>query len=190
MHLLGRREEAVAAYQEALKLIDYQVDAHAGLALALAELGREDEALTHFAQGDRFGSLPGNALIRYAELLEKRERYADAIEGYRRGLLQIQEPAPAILNRVAWLLATCPDVALRDCELATEIAEENCRRTNNRHPVALDTLAAAYAECGRYQDAITAVSQAIDIARENGNLEAITSFQTRLRQYQRLLSNK
>ena len=60
---------------------------------------------------------------------------------------------PNLLNSWAWQLATCPDAKYRDGSLAVELA------TKTKH---LDTLAAAYAETGRFDEAVATQRRAIE----------------------------
>jgi len=66
---------------------------------------------------------------------------------------------PACENCLAWLLATCPDANLRDGQQALSIATRVVQQ--NRSAANLDTLAAAYAETGRFSDAVHVQEQAI-----------------------------
>lgn len=63
---------------------------------------------------------------------------------------------PAI-NNFAWLLATCPDDALRDGPRAVALLAPAVDRSVQM----LDTMAAAYAEAGRYDEAVEWQRQAI-----------------------------
>lgn len=58
------------------------------------------------------------------------------------------------LNSYAWLLATCPDPAVRNGKRAVEVATRAAEVTQWKHVVVLDTLAAAYAEAGNMPEAV------------------------------------
>jgi Flp pilus assembly protein TadD len=58
------------------------------------------------------------------------------------------------LNNLAWLLATCPDADTRDGTRAVEIATKACQLTSWQNAADVDTLAAAYAETGDFDNAI------------------------------------
>lgn len=193
LRLQGRPTEAIAIYEEALAVDPTLGGAYAGLADLLIEMDQIDTAIGYYRSAvdlaDDSGYVQyrtGPLLIRLGDALARRGSYEEAIEQYRQGLWRA-DPEPAALNRIAWLLATCPVVELRDCEQAIEIAERLCRTTSHRQPVALDTLAAAYAECGRLAEAVTWVQRAIDLALAEDDSSAVGSFRSRLRIYEHRL---
>ena len=186
-HEQGRAADAVAMFEKALAIDPTSSKVRGNLADVLADVGRLDEAINQYRQAVDLADAPGPLLIRLGDALARRGAYREAIEAYRLGLWQV-EPDPETLNRVAWLLATCPVVELRDCRRAIEIAEHLCSITDYGHPVALDTLAAAYAECGRWAEAVTWVERAIDLALANNDLETADSLRPRLEIYKDKLS--
>jgi Flp pilus assembly protein TadD len=58
-------------------------------------------------------------------------------------------------------LATCPEDRLRNGAKAVELAKRVCQATAYKNAAALDVLAAACAETGRFPDAISAVTAAL-----------------------------
>lgn len=89
--------------------------------------------------------------------------------------------AVACHNSLAWLLATCPDIKCRDGRQALELAKDLVKiRPNAYH---LGTLAAAYAEVGKFGDAINAINTAIIMLKENGTKEELAEFEKQLDSY-------
>ena len=76
-------------------------------------------------------------------------------------------------NRLAWTLATSPQAEMRDASLAVQMAELVCARTQYRNSVFVGTLAAAYAEAGRFDDAIASAQKACALATESGQAELL-----------------
>ncbi len=187
LHRRAHTPEAISVFEEALTIDPTSPDVHGALADAFAESDRIDEAIDHYREAIGLADEPGPLLIRLGDALVQRGDYEKAIERYRQGLWLIK-PEPAALNRIAWLLATCPVVELRDCERAIEIAEHVCRLTDYRNPVSMDTLAAAYAECGRWAEAVTWVRRAIDTALAGNDRAEADSFRPRLKTYEEYLS--
>ena len=91
--------------------------------------------------------------------------YAKAIEDYEKAI-EWQPTGTEAHNNLGWLLATCPDKKYRNGELAIEEAELTCELLEWKEPNALDTLAAAHACAGQFEDAIRWQIKAIDLAPE------------------------
>ena len=113
--------------------------------------------------------VPDDANIRAqrATVLDALNRPREAVEQYREAL-RLQPDWPSAMNNLAWLLATCADPALRDGAEAVRLAERACELTGRREAFLIGTLGAAYAEAGRFVDAIRAAEQAIAIAEAAG----------------------
>lgn len=85
---------------------------------------------------------------------------------------------------LAWILATHPDASVRDGARAVQLAQEACKRTNYRDPILLDAMAAAYAETGRFQEAIQIGRTAIEITRQQKQEQQLHLLRNRLQLYQ------
>jgi len=85
-------------------------------------------------------------------------------------------------NGFAWQLAVTPDPLLRDGAQAVAIMEALTADPAERRPAFLDTLAAAYAEAGRFEDAERAQAEAI-AAIPPGNERSVQAFDERLTLY-------
>jgi cytochrome c-type biogenesis protein CcmH/NrfG len=105
--------------------------------------------------------------VEMAEILNAKEKFQDAAEHYL-AALKLKPEAPEILNNLAWLLATCTDKKVRDGSRAIEYARHACELTQFEQTVCLGTLAAAYAEAGKFDDAIATAQRACDQAAKNG----------------------
>ena len=78
-----------------------------------------------------------------------REKPGEAIPYYREALSQ-KPDTPELLNNLAWILAAYPDPSLRKWLEAVEFGERACKLTEYETPMLVGTLAAAYAEAGRF----------------------------------------
>ena len=94
-----------------------------------------------------------------------RSRTAEAIVQWREAL-RIQPNHLLALNRTAHVLATNPDAAVRNGSEAAALAGRAVQLSGGRDPVFLDTLAAAYAESGRFPEAVQTARQALEIATQ------------------------
>jgi Flp pilus assembly protein TadD len=70
---------------------------------------------------------------------------------------------------LAWVLATWPDESTRDGAKAVQLAEDVARRAGHPNAIVSRTLAAAYAEIGRFGDAIQTAERALQVAKATGN---------------------
>jgi peptidoglycan/LPS O-acetylase OafA/YrhL len=100
--------------------------------------------------------------------------------------IQLMPVEPAANNNLAWTLATDPEPQKRNGNRAVELAEDACRQTQYKQAIMVGTLAAAYAEAGRFEDAISAAQNACALAAQNGetnllqrNLELLARYQDR-----------
>jgi hypothetical protein len=78
------------------------------------------------------------------------------------------------MNNLAWDLATNPDAKKRNGTKAIELALRACSATQYKQAIFIGTLAAAYAEAGRFEDAIKTAAQAQSLAAAEGQKELAT----------------
>jgi Flp pilus assembly protein TadD len=97
--------------------------------------------------------------------------------------LRLKPGWPSAANNLAWILATHPDSTIRNGTRAVELANEACRATNHAVPEVLLTYAAALAEVGRFDEAVTVVRDAIAIAKRSDNLGLGARAQSQLERY-------
>ncbi len=81
---------------------------------------------------------------------------------------------PEALQHLAWIAATDAQPDLRNGGQAVELAAHACELTGQKRPSMLLTLAAAYAEAGRFAEALAAVGKADDLAKAQGQKEIET----------------
>src|SRR6185369_2680272 len=105
------------------------------------------EKLLKLAPGD-YRALLGAASALYAagELEKAQGIYGELIQRYP------NEAQP--FNDFAWMLATGTKDSVRNGQRALELADQACKMTEYKNPGYLDTLAAAFAEKGEFNDAI------------------------------------
>jgi hypothetical protein len=97
---------------------------------------------------------------------------ADAINHYQR-VLTLDTNSVFALNNLALLLATDSDPRLRDGNAAVDLAGRACQLTQFKEAVPIYTLAAAYAEAGRFTDAVATAQKASAVALANGQKEIV-----------------
>jgi tetratricopeptide (TPR) repeat protein len=157
-YLLGRPEKAIADFDAFLKLAPAGTRPQAGVperweglvnrGLVLAEQGQFEEALADLNEAVEVVPVRFIARTNRGFTYELMGEYDKAIADYRDNYHMLAR------NNLAWLLATCPDERFRGTTEAVETAGSLCQATRNREGMFLDTLAAAYAEAGRFDDAV------------------------------------
>jgi hypothetical protein len=90
---------------------------------------------------------------------------------------------PETLNNLAWRLATSPDAKVRDGARAVQLAERACKLTSNKTTIYLGTLAATYAEAGRFDEAMATAQKACDLAAQHGETNLLQKNQKLLELY-------
>jgi Flp pilus assembly protein TadD len=88
------------------------------------------------------------------------------------------------LNNLAWIRATSEDARLRDGPEAVRLAQRACQLAGQRETNALRTLAAAYAEAGRFAEAVQTARQALELARQQNKLSLAESMRAGIRLYE------
>jgi tetratricopeptide (TPR) repeat protein len=163
----GQTDEAMVHYEEAIKLQPGYADAYFNRGNILFAEGRIDEAMVDWektlqlqpSDADAHTCL-GNALLRRGSLRE-------AISHYETAMGLAPQDFHSRIN-IAWVLATSPDASIRDGIKAVEFAQRALELSGGQNPKFLRTLAAAYAESGRFSEAITTAKQARVIATLQG----------------------
>jgi tetratricopeptide (TPR) repeat protein len=170
----GDVDGAIDHYLACLALLPDQAEAQYNVASALLRRGRIDEALVHFQKTIDLNPQNANAHANFGSALLAKGSIRDAISEYRKSL-QLSPENVAAQTNLAWLLATSSDPSARNGAEAVELAEEASRSSGGTRPVIQRTLAAAYAEAGRFDEARAAARQALEAADSQGN-SALSGF--------------
>lgn len=180
---LGRFDQAILLYQHWVQLAPHQVRPVASLGRALLRSGRFEQALASFESGLRLDPEVPALYAGRAEALDRLGRWDAAVAAYDEALRR--DPGlSGVANNLAWILAVSPDPALRDPPRAIRLAE-SAVAGNPGDPARLDTLAAAYAAAGRFDDAIRTGKRAVELAERIGAAPVAEQAQQRLSLYEK-----
>jgi tetratricopeptide (TPR) repeat protein len=176
----GKYAEAEAEYSNTLQL--RPDDATARKALAVVTLKAESENnLSNLYSALKVLPTP-ETHAQIAAIRTMQGQFQDAVGHYIEAL-RLSPDSPDILNNLAWLLTTCPDARVRDGAQAVKDAERACELTDYRKTAMVGTLAAAYAEAGRFDDAISTAEKACALASESGDPDLLKKNQDLLALY-------
>jgi len=176
-------DEAVAHFQKALQIQPANWLAHGNLARVLFyQLGRADEAMAQCQQALEIRPGFAQAHLTLGDILLQKGQDAGALTHYQKAL-QIEPDSPAILNDMSWILATSPDANLRNGEQAVRYAKRACELTKDNDPACVNGEAAAYAEAGRFDEAVAAAQRACALASQGRQLDVLEETRKELALY-------
>jgi protein O-mannosyl-transferase len=161
----GQADEAIAHFQQALQTEPEFATARTGLADAYLQAGQPDKAAAELSELLRAQPNDPAAHCHLAALLNAQGKVREAIQHYR-AALQAQADSPEALNNLAWILAAAPEPGLRNGAEAVTLAERACQLTDSKQATLVGTLAAAYAQAGRFTEAVTTAERAARLAEQ------------------------
>jgi tetratricopeptide (TPR) repeat protein len=105
-----------------------------------------------------------------------------SVEHYQEAIALAPED-PDLANELAWILATAADESVRDPDAAIRLLRHAVAGEGQPNPSHLDSLAAAYAAAGRFEDAVTMASRAVAVAEAAGDAQVVREVSNRLTLY-------
>ncbi len=162
----GQLAEGIAHMEEALRLSPNFQLARDNLAKARQMLSNNEEVESRYETARTQGLASAEEWVGLGNALLGKGRFDLAQDCYRRALEKRSDSVDA-LNRLAWLLSTHAEERLRNGAEALKLAESACALTGQTNAFSLNTLAAAYAENGRFPEAVAAAQRAYDLAVQN-----------------------
>jgi tetratricopeptide (TPR) repeat protein len=164
----GQLDDAISKLQAAIDLRPENAPAHDNLAKALLKKGQVAEAMVHYRkfleiepENVEARNTLGTALIQQGLVKEAIDQWQDA--------LALQPDNGNAASNLAWVFATCPEDSIRDGARAVELGEKALRISGGKIPMIYRVLAAAYAESGRFADAIETAQRGAELATTQGN---------------------
>ena len=178
----GKPLTAAGHFARALELDPDSDQAADRLSSSLAGQGRYVEAEDQFIRAVMLR--PENPVRRaqLARIFDAQGKAAQAAEQYSISV-QLDPEVPDTLNALAWLLATCHDEKIRNGEQAVGLARRARNVAGGQDPATLDTLAAALAEIGQFDEAVKVATQAVKLAEAAISPKATPQDKELLEQY-------
>ena len=178
----GKVIEAEQAYATAVRLRPGNADTHFSLGELLAGQQRWDEAIAQFKTA--LAAAPDDAEIHshLASTLAAQGVFAEAAVHYSEAC-RLDARNPSYLNDLAWILATCPQGEVRNGTEAVRLAERAVQLGGEKEARFWATLDAAYAEAGRFDEAVAAAKKAREFALAKGQEALAQAAEERLALY-------
>lgn len=182
----NRLDEALKEFRETVRLSPTNANLRLNLASALIMAGQTNEAKASFAEALRLQSDLPEKLAQSAQTLAAQGRAQAAVARLTTALQLRPDWTPA-MNDLAWLLATDHRAEVRNGAEAVRLAERACQLDGGKDSGLLATLAAAYAEAGRFDDAVATAEKAKSLAVAAGQIETLALLDSGLELYRKQL---
>ncbi len=179
----GEYQDCVTALDKALAEHPDDADVLSNRAKALSAQGKWKDAADDYRRSAQIS--PGSAAYPFylAHALGKIGQGEDSRQLYASALKKWPQWPMKLASR-AWWMSTSPNPSDRANFWPVCLAEQACEATGGNLPQFLDVLAAAYAESGRFEEAITTSKRAILQAEEAKNFAYSKLLRERLRNYE------
>jgi tetratricopeptide (TPR) repeat protein len=176
----GNYDKGIADLTKAIEINPMFADAYFNRAYAWYGKGDSDKAIADLTKAIEINPKHAIAYSNRGNVWEKKRNYDKAVVDYTRAI-EIDPKFSVAYNNLAWLMATCPDGRFRDGKRAVELAEKAVALGDAGS--ILDTLAAAYAEAGRFQEAIKTQERVITKCKKAGETKDLPEYEEQLSSY-------
>ena len=153
-------------FDKAIGLDSSYAEAYKSRGVLYRSKGDYDLAFADFSKALELNSYLYSAFEQRAFIWMVRDNYPKAVSDLERAL-ELNSESKVALNDLAWIRATAKDDSLRDGKKAYELAVKGCQLTEYKDWNRLDTLSAAYAEAGDFDQAVEWVQKTMKLAPEN-----------------------
>lgn len=163
---LGEFEKAIADYSKAIQFNPRSVTL-CYRATAYEDIEKFNNAIADYDRVIRITPKDADDYAVRGSAYFAKGNYKDALSAFEKAL-QLSPKDASALGGLAWFRASCPDASLRNGKDAIRMSIKACELTEWKEPDHIDTLAAAHAESGDFDQAVKYQIQAINMASEYG----------------------
>ncbi len=179
----GKLDEAIAQYDKALEIKSDYPEVHYNLGNALLQKGQVDEAIAHYEKALAIKPDYADVHNNLGIVLLQKGQVDEAIAHYQRALEINPQDVQARAN-LAWALATSPQTSMLKA-IAVKLAQQANQLTGGANPTVLHILAAAFAQTGKFSEAIETAERSLQLATAQNNTPLVAALRTEIGLYQK-----
>ncbi|MFN2476395.1 MAG: tetratricopeptide repeat protein [Chthoniobacterales bacterium] len=183
LYAAGKTADAIEHYRQAISLDPAHAPAYSALGVALLEQGQVDDSRRVLEQALQITPDYAEAHYNIGNTHLAAGNIRDSLVHYGRAI-ELNSGDYEAQNNLAWILATHPAPEIRNGTRAVELAEAADVSSRQSSPIVAATLGAAYAEAGRFSDAVSAAERAIRLTTVQGNPDRAESIREQLAIYE------
>ena len=182
----GKQDQAKQEIDQTVKQAPDDPTTRQMVGKAWLQLGSTASAVEQLEQALKLDHDNTSIRFDFAVALQLNGNLASAIQHYNAvlGSNETQWSSRAA-NNLAWLYATEANAEVRDGQQAVKLAEQACQLSQQRNPTHLGTLGSAYAEAGRFTEAIATTQRALRLANGRGADDLAVSLRRRILLYRK-----
>jgi tetratricopeptide (TPR) repeat protein len=180
LYQMGEYDRAMSDYNKAIEINPRLAEAYYNRAASWLNKGQYDQAVADYTKAIEINPRFGEAYYNRGIAWTKKGKYDFAIADCSKAL-DISPTHADAYNQLAWILSACPDERYRNGKKAVDFSKKAVEIEEK--PAFLDTLAAAYAESGKFNDAIKAQERAMALFQGSEDDALLSQYRTRLETY-------
>jgi tetratricopeptide (TPR) repeat protein len=178
----GMVAKGLAEMKAGVALSPEDVEAHQRMADALLKLGKAAEAMPYCEMVVKAEPKDARARFMLGQAHLDQKQFAEAAANFKEAV-RLAPETPQALNALAWVYATSSRPDIRNGPEAVRLAEKACELTKRQDLEMLDTLGAAYAQAGRFEEAVKAATAARVLAATARDTKTAEMEQQRMELY-------
>jgi tetratricopeptide (TPR) repeat protein len=180
----GQLEEASKHFERAVSIKPDYAEAHVNLGIALTSAGQLDQAANEFSSAVE--SDPRSVMAHTylgSTLYYGQDKVQEALAQWRKAL-KLNPDSVLALSQLAHALSAAPSATDRNGAEAVKLAEHAVELSKGEEPALLDTLAMAYAESGRFSEAVETAHHALRLAQAQNRSSLADDLKEQINLYQ------
>jgi protein O-mannosyl-transferase len=179
---LDRADDAIAQYRTALHIKPDDATAHYNLANVLLKQGRIDDALAEYQAAIEIRPNDADIQNNLGVALLGQGRVDEAVIHYQKAL-ELQPKDLRAQANLAWALSISTTNPRMKGAIAIRLAQQASENSGGENPAILRILAAAYAQAGRFTEAVACAQKALDLATNQNNDALVTALRDEIQLY-------